>query len=67
MRLIHWIAALPCIIMLLGPMVHNEVHPLILGMPFPLGWLTVWIVITAAVMAFVYSIDPQNRKGGGTR
>ena len=61
MKLIHWLALLPPVGMLIGPIVHNEVHPFILGMPFPLGWVTVWVVLTALVMAVIYSIDPANR------
>jgi hypothetical protein len=52
---------LPFLGMLLGPVVHNEMHPLILGMPFPLGWLVVWVVLTAIIMGIVYSIDPRNK------
>ena len=38
MKPIHWLAVIPFIGMLVGPAVHNEVDPLILGVPFPLGW-----------------------------
>jgi hypothetical protein len=48
--------------MLVGPAVHNEVDPFILGMPFPLGWISVWVVLTAVIMAVVYLIDPANRE-----
>lgn len=66
MRLIHWLTALPCVIMLAGVVLHNEVFPLILGLPFPLGWITIWIVITSLVMLIVYNIDPNNKtKSGG--
>lgn len=61
MKLIHWLALLPFVGMLAGPIVHNQVDPLILGMPFPLGWVAVWVVLTAAVMALVYALDPANR------
>jgi hypothetical protein len=61
MKLIHWLAVVPLVGMLSGPIVHNEVHPLILGMPFPLGWIAVWVVLTALVMAIVYTLDPANR------
>ena len=61
MKLIHWLALLPPVGMLIGPIVHNDLHPFILGMPFPLGWVTVWVVLTALVMAIIYSIDPANR------
>jgi hypothetical protein len=30
-------------------------------MPFPLGWISVWVVLTALVMGIVYVIDPANR------
>ena len=61
MKLIHWLAVVPLVGMLIGPIVHNEVRPLILGMPFPLGWIAIWVVLTALVMAIVYALDPANR------
>jgi hypothetical protein len=61
MKLIHWLAVVPFVGMLAGPIVHNDLHPLILGMPFPLGWVTVWVVLTAIIMAIVYTLDPANR------
>jgi hypothetical protein len=62
MKVIHGLAILPFVGMLIGPAVHNEVEPLILGMPFPLGWITVWVVLTAIIMGVVYVIDPANRE-----
>ncbi len=62
MRLIHWLAVIPFIGMLIGPVLHNRVHPLLLGMPFPLGWISIWVVLTALIMALVYVLDPRNRE-----
>jgi Protein of unknown function (DUF3311) len=62
MKTIHWLAVIPFIGMLAGPAVHNEIDPFILGMPFPLGWISVWVVLTAIIMAVVYLIDPANRE-----
>ena len=61
MKPIHWLALVPIAGMLIGPIVHNEVRPLILGMPFPLGWIAIWVVLTAIVMAIIYVLDPANR------
>ena len=61
MKPIHWLALVPIVGMLIGPIVHNEVRPLILGMPFPLGWIAIWVVLTAIVMAIIYVLDPANR------
>ncbi len=62
MKPIHWLSVIPPVGMLGGPLLHNELHPFILGMPFPLGWISVWIVLTAIVMAIVYRLDPANRR-----
>lgn len=59
--LVRCLAAIPFVGMLIGPILHNKVYPLILGMPFPLGWVTVWVVLTAVIMGIVYAIDPANR------
>ena len=56
------LAAIPFVGMLIGPVVHNELHPFILGMPFPLGWCTCWVVLTSLIMAIIYALDPANRE-----
>jgi hypothetical protein len=30
-------------------------------MPFPLGWVTVWVVLISIIMAIIYAIDPANK------
>ena len=55
-------AALPFIGILLGVPFVNQVEPLILGMPFVLGWIVIWIVLSAIIMAIVYRLDPTNRE-----
>lgn len=59
--LVRCLAAIPFVGILIGPVLHNQVHPLILDMPFPLGWITIWVILTAVIMAIVYAIDPANR------
>ncbi len=63
MRNIRYLGWIPPIGTLLGPLVHNDVHPFILGMPFILGWIVVWLVLTTPIMALVYWFDPANRGG----
>ncbi|MDE1953382.1 MAG: DUF3311 domain-containing protein [Betaproteobacteria bacterium] len=61
MRNIRYLGWIPPIGTLLGPLVHNDVHPFILGMPFILGWIVVWLVLTTPIMALVYWLDPANQ------
>lgn len=51
-----WIGFLVCI-----PFV-NRVEPFILGMPFLLFWMVLWVLLTAGCMSAVYLTDPANKK-----
>jgi Na+-transporting methylmalonyl-CoA/oxaloacetate decarboxylase gamma subunit len=58
MRHIRWLAVIPFIGMFIGPVLHNSTTPFILGMPFILGWLVIWVLLTSAIMAVIYRLDP---------
>jgi hypothetical protein len=38
----------------------NHVHTLILGLPFLLFWIVVWVVLAAACMALLYTLDHRS-------
>lgn len=65
MKHVGWLALLPLLGLFLGPVCHNAVTPFILGMPFILGWIVIWIVITSAVMGVIYWLDPVRRAEDG--
>jgi tellurite resistance protein TehA-like permease len=55
------LAVLPFLGMLVGPFFVNRVTPHVLGMPFLIAWLVAWILLTAAIMAVIFRLDPANR------
>ena len=59
--LLRVMAALPFIGILIGVPFVNQVEPLVLGMPFVLAWIVIWIVLSAAIMGIIYRLDPVNR------
>ena len=61
MRMVRWLAVLPCLAVLVGPFFLNRVTPFVFGMPFLLAWLVAWIVVTPAIMAVIFRLDPANR------
>ncbi|MGB7098753.1 MAG: DUF3311 domain-containing protein [Xanthobacteraceae bacterium] len=63
MRLVRALAVLPFLAMLVGPFFVNRVTPTILGMPFLLAWFVAWILLTAAIMAIIFRLDPANQDG----
>jgi hypothetical protein len=58
MKRTGWLAVIPFIGMFAGPILHNSATPFILGMPFILGWITIWVLLTSAIMAVIYWLDP---------
>ena len=41
----------------------NRIEPYVLGMPFYMFWMAMWVVLTSAVLAVMYRLDPRNREG----
>lgn len=57
------LASLPWIgLLVLAPFV-NRVEPFVLGLPFLLFWIVLWVVLTAVCMGVVYLTDPANKTG----
>jgi uncharacterized protein DUF3311 len=61
MKLQHGLAALPFIGILVGIFFANRTEPFVLGLPFALFWITLWVVLTAAIMALIYRLDHHGR------
>ncbi|MEO8946703.1 MAG: DUF3311 domain-containing protein [Gemmatimonadaceae bacterium] len=57
MRRYRWLAVIPTIGMLGGIPFANRVQPYILGLPFLLAWVVMWVIATSLIMAIVYSLD----------
>ncbi len=55
------LATLPFIGMLVMIPWANRTDPYILGMPFLLFWIVLWVVLTSACMTGVYFSDPANK------
>ena len=63
MRPAYLLAALPFLGLLGGIPFANRVTPFVLGLPFILFWIVLWVVITSVIMWVIYSMDPRNRAG----
>jgi hypothetical protein len=56
-KLTHALSALPFLGILGGIFFANNAEPYVLGLPFALFWVTLWVVLTALIMAIVYRLD----------
>lgn len=62
MKNLRYLAILPFIAMTVGVYFFNGVQPYLLGLPLLLGWLTVWIILSSAIMALIYYTDPDRKE-----
>jgi len=38
----------------------NRIEPYILGVPFLLFWIVLWMILSSVILYIVYKIDPAN-------
>ena len=61
MRRYHLLALVPAIGLLGGIPFANRVEPYVLGLPFLLFWIVLWVVATSATMALIWTLDRRAR------
>jgi len=54
------LALIPAVAILGAPWFANRIEPRILGMPFLLGWIVFWVLMTSVVMAIIGGLDDRN-------
>jgi hypothetical protein len=67
MKVQHALAALPFVGILVGMFFANSVEPYVLGLPFAMFWVVMWVVVSAGLMAVVYRLDARDRERGDGR
>jgi len=55
------LACLPFIGILGGAGFANRAEPFVLGLPFLMTWIVLWVVASSGIMAIIYALDPANR------
>jgi hypothetical protein len=61
MKVQHALAALPFVGILVGMFFANSVKPYVLGLPFAMFWVVMWVVLSSGLMAIVYRLDTRER------
>lgn len=55
------LASLPFIGILGGAGLANRTEPFVLGLPFLMAYIVLWVIASSAIMAIIYALDPANR------
>jgi hypothetical protein len=65
MRRYRWLALVPAIAMLGGVPFANRVEPYVLGLPFLLFWIVLWVVLTSVIMWCILVLDRARDRAAG--
>lgn len=57
LRPFHWLAVVPPVALLSGIPFVNRVEPYVLGLPFLLFWIVLWVVLTSITMGVILVLD----------
>jgi Protein of unknown function (DUF3311) len=57
MKVQHALTAVPFVGVLVGMFFANRVEPFVLGLPFALFWVVLWVLLTSVIMGVVYALD----------
>ena len=60
LRPYHILALLPTLGLLGGVTFANRVEPYVLGLPFLLFWVVLWVVATSGIMALITTLDSRH-------
>jgi hypothetical protein len=60
LRPYHVMALLPAVGLLGGVTFANRVEPYVLGLPFLLFWVVLWVVSTSGIMALITALDSRH-------
>lgn len=63
MKTIYLLGVLPFLGFFVGIFFANRVEPYILGLPFIMFWIAMWVVLTSVIMGIIYKLDPISREG----
>ena len=55
------LACLPFVGILGGAGFANRAEPFVLGLPFLMAWIVLWVVASSGLLAVIYALDPVNR------
>ena len=62
LRPYHILAVVPTVGLLAGIPWANRVEPYVLGLPFLLFWVVMWVVTTSVIMAIITTLDARHEE-----
>jgi hypothetical protein len=46
-----------------GMLPFNRIHPLVVGLPFSMFWIALWVFVSFLVLLVVDQVEGRNRRG----
>ena len=62
MKPLYFLAFIPILGFLIGVPLTNRIEPFVLGLPFSMFWIILWVVLSSLTLWIMYRFDEHNEE-----
>ncbi|OIK08872.1 hypothetical protein BIV60_25410 [Bacillus sp. MUM 116] len=62
MKPFYFLAFIPVVAFLIGVPLVNRIEPYILGMPFTMFWIVLWVILSSLIIFILYKFDQHDEE-----
>ena len=62
MKPLYFLAFIPILGFLIGVPLTNRIEPFVLGLPFSMFWIVLWVVLSSLTLWIMYRFDEHNEE-----
>jgi uncharacterized membrane protein AbrB (regulator of aidB expression) len=59
---LYFLAFIPILGFLIGVPLTNRIEPFVLGLPFSMFWIVLWVVLSSLTLWIMYRFDEHNEE-----
>ncbi|MFJ5769334.1 DUF3311 domain-containing protein [Psychrobacillus sp. NPDC093180] len=57
MKPLYFLAFIPVVAFLVGVPLTNQIEPYVLGLPFSMFWIVLWVILSSLTLLILYKFD----------
>ncbi|MCU9594396.1 DUF3311 domain-containing protein [Caldibacillus thermolactis] len=62
MKPLYFIAFIPVLAFLVGVPLANRIEPMIMGLPFSIFWIVLWVILSSLTIFIMYTFDDHKEE-----
>ncbi|MDR7240099.1 DUF3311 domain-containing protein [Neobacillus drentensis] len=62
MKPFYFLAFIPVVAFLIGVPLVNRIKPFVLGLPFSMFWIVLWVILSSLILFILYRLDQHDEE-----